>query len=66
MAKKDQKKLKITQTRSLIGQKKNHKRTIEALGLKRIRHTVIKNDTPQIRGMINKVVHMVKFEEVDK
>ena len=65
MAKKDQKTLKITQTRSLIGQKKDHKKTIEALGLKRIRHTVIKNDTPQIRGMIKKVIHMVEFEEVD-
>jgi large subunit ribosomal protein L30 len=64
MAKKDQKKIKITQTRSLIGQKKNHKKTIEALGLKRIRHTVVKNDTPQIRGMISKVVHMVEVEEV--
>lgn len=60
-----QKSLKITQIRSLIGQKPNHKKTIEALGLKRIRHTVIKNDTPQIRGMIRKVVHMVEVEEVE-
>lgn len=59
-----QKSLKITQIKSLIGQKPNHKKTIEALGLKRIRHTVIKNDTPQIRGMIKKVVHMVEVEEV--
>lgn len=65
MAKKDQKKLKITQTRSLIGQKSKNKKTIEALGLKRIRHTVIKNDTPQIRGMIKKVIHMVSVEEID-
>jgi large subunit ribosomal protein L30 len=65
MAKKDQKTLKITQTRSLIGQKSKNKKTIEALGLKRIRHTVIKNDTPQIRGMIKKVIHMVSVEEVD-
>ena len=65
MAKQKQKSLKITQIRSLIGQKPNHKRTIEALGLKRIRHTVIKNDTPQIRGMIRKVVHMVEVEEVE-
>lgn len=60
-----QKSLKITQIRSLIGQKPNHKKTIEALGLKRIRHSVIKNDTPQIRGMIKKVVHMVEVEEVE-
>lgn len=65
MAKKDQKTLKITQTRSLIGQKPKNKKTIEALGLKRIRHKVIKNDTPQIRGMIKKVIHMVSVEEVD-
>jgi len=61
-----QKSLKITQIRSLIGQKPDHKKTIEALGLKRIRHTVIKNDTPQIRGMIRKVVHMVEVEEVEQ
>jgi large subunit ribosomal protein L30 len=60
-----QKSLKITQIRSLIGQKPKHKKTIEALGLKRIRHTVIKNDTPQIRGMIKKVIHMVEVEEVE-
>jgi large subunit ribosomal protein L30 len=60
-----QKSLKITQIRSLIGQKPDHKKTIEALGLKRIRHSVIKNDTPQIRGMIKKVVHMVEVEEVE-
>lgn len=65
MAKQKQKALRITQIRSLIGQKPNHKKTIEALGLKRIRHTVIKNDTPQIRGMINKVVHMIAVEEVE-
>ena len=65
MAKKDQKKLKITQTKSLIGQKPKNKKTIEALGLKRIRHTVIKNDTPQIRGMIKKVIYMVSVEEVE-
>jgi len=65
MAKKKQKTLKITQIRSLIGQKPNHKKTIEALGLKRIRHTVIQNDTPQIRGMINRVSHMVTVEEAE-
>lgn len=65
MAKKKQKTLKITQIRSLIGQKPNHKKTIEALGLKRIRHTVTQNDTPQIRGMINRVRHMVTVEEAE-
>jgi large subunit ribosomal protein L30 len=61
-----QKSLKITQIRSVIGQKPSQKKTIEALGLKRIRHTVIKNDTPQIRGMIKKVVHMVEVEEIER
>lgn len=65
MAKKKEKQLKITQIRSKIGRKSDHKRTIEALGLKRIHHTVIKRDTPQIRGMIAKVNFMVVVEEID-
>ena len=56
--------LKITQVRSVIGYKKDQKRTIEALGLRRIRHTVVHKDTPQIRGMVQKVVHLVTVEEV--
>lgn len=56
--------LKITQLRSLIGRKENQKRTMKALGLKRIRHTVVHQDTPQIRGMIAKVDHLVSVEEV--
>ncbi|RMG68848.1 MAG: 50S ribosomal protein L30 [Calditrichaeota bacterium] len=64
MAKKE-KMLKITQVRSLIDQKPKHRKTIEALGLKRIRHTVVKKDTPQIRGMIRKVSHLVSVEEID-
>ena len=55
--------IKITQVRSVIGSKEAHKRTIEALGLKRIRHSVVKNDTPQIRGMIFKVKHLIAVEE---
>ncbi len=58
------KKLKVTQTKSIIGQKWDMKLTVKALGLHRIRHTVVHNDTPQIRGMINKVNHLVKVEEV--
>lgn len=64
MARKKTQTLKITQVKSLIGQKKDHKQTVKALGLKRIRHTVEQNDTPQIRGMIKKVRHMVVVEEV--
>ena len=58
------KKLKITQTRSLIGRSLKQKRTIEALGLKRIHHSVEHNDTPQIRGMLNVVSHIVTIDEV--
>ncbi len=58
------KKIKITQTGSVIDQLENHKRTIEALGLGRPNYFVVKNDTPQIRGMINVVRHLVLVEEV--
>jgi large subunit ribosomal protein L30 len=57
-------KLKITQTRSTIGRKPNHKRTIKALGLGRIRKSVVHSDTPQIRGMARSVRHLVQVEEV--
>ncbi len=57
--------LKITQVRSKIGQKPKARRTIEALGLKRLHHTVIHKDTPQIRGMINRVQHLVRVEEIE-
>lgn len=60
------KKLKITQTRSIIGRKKDQKLTIEALGLGRPNYTKVHNDTPQIRGMINKVSHLVKVEEFEE
>lgn len=56
-------KLKITLKRSTIGQKKDQIATIKALGLKKIRDTVVQNDTPQVRGMINKVSHLVSVEE---
>lgn len=60
----DVKKIKITQTRSIIDQKEPAKRTIRALGLGRPNYVVVKADTPQIRGMIQKVRHMVRVEEV--
>ena len=56
-------KLKITQTRSTIRQTSNQKRTIEALGLGKLHRTVEHEDTPQIRGMISKVHHLVEVEE---
>jgi len=59
-----QKKLKITQTRSLIGQKQDQRDTVKSLGLHRIRDSVTHNDTPQIRGMVKKVIHLIRVEEV--
>ena len=56
-------KIKVTQIRSIIDRPKIQKRTIEALGLGRPNWEKIHNDTPQIRGMINKVSHLVKVEE---
>jgi len=60
------KKLKITQTRSIIDRPKTQKRTIEALGLGRPNYHVVQNDTPQIRGMVNKVSHLVTVEEIEE
>jgi large subunit ribosomal protein L30 len=60
----ESKKIKITQVKSIIEQLENAKRTIKALGLGRPNYSVIKKDTPQIRGMIFKVRHLVKVEEV--
>lgn len=57
-------KLKITQVVSQIDCLEVQKRTIRALGLGRPNYSVVKNDTPQIRGMINRVQHLVKVEEV--
>jgi large subunit ribosomal protein L30 len=58
------KQIKITQVISIADTLLNHKRTIKALGLGRPHYSVIKNDTPQIRGMIQKVVHLVRVEEI--
>ncbi|MEM1269041.1 MAG: 50S ribosomal protein L30 [Bacteroidota bacterium] len=55
--------LKITQTKSTIGAPVKQKRTMEALGLRRMQQTVEKEDTPQIRGMIQRVHHLVTVDE---
>ena len=55
--------LKITLKRSLIGAKPRQRATAEALGLKKIGKSVIKQDTPQIKGMINRISHLVQVEE---
>lgn len=57
-------KLKITLEKSLIGRKDDQIATAHALGLKKIRAVVEQNDNPQIRGMINKISHLVKVEEI--
>ena len=56
-------KLKITQIKSAIGYKIKAKRTLEALGLKKINSCVTHNDTPQIRGMINNISYLLTVEE---
>ena len=56
--------LKVTQTRSTIGAKQNQRETLRSLGLKRIHHTVVQEDRPEIRGMVATVVHMVTVEEI--
>jgi large subunit ribosomal protein L30 len=56
-------KLKITQTRSLIGRTSRQKRTIEALGLRKINHSVVKEDGPALQGMIDQVRHLINVEE---
>ncbi|MBQ4160100.1 MAG: 50S ribosomal protein L30 [Clostridia bacterium] len=57
------KELKITLVKSTIGRKDDQIATVAALGLKKIRSVVVKKDTPQIRGMINKVSHLIEVEE---
>ncbi|MFH1766025.1 MAG: 50S ribosomal protein L30 [Gemmatimonadota bacterium] len=57
-------KIAIKQVRSGIGRPTKHRRTLEALGIKRHQQTVIHNDTPAIRGMINQISHMVEVTEV--
>ena len=55
--------IKITQIKSSIGYKQKAKKTLAALGLKKLNHTVVKSDTIQIRGMINKIYYLLKVEE---
>ncbi len=58
------KKYKITQTRSRIGRPLKQKRTLDALGVRRMNRPVYVNGTPQVEGMINKVKHLLSVEEV--
>ena len=58
------KKLKITLVKSPIGYSRRQKETVKALGLRKMWQTVIKDDSPSIRGMVEKVSHLVRVEEV--
>ena len=57
--------LKITQIKSGIGYQRNQRETLRTLGLKRIRDVVVKQDRPEIRGMVATVTHLVSVEEVE-
>ena len=57
--------LKVTQTRSGIGGLQNQRDTLRSLGLKHVHDVVVKEDRPEIRGMVNTVRHLVAVEEVD-
>jgi large subunit ribosomal protein L30 len=57
--------LKVTQVRSGIGGRSNQRDTLRSLGLKRLHDVVVKEDRPEIRGMVSTVAHLVTVEEVD-
>jgi large subunit ribosomal protein L30 len=58
--------LRITQVRSTIGRPKDQQDTLRSLGLRRIRHSVVRPDRPEVRGMVRKVAHLVTVEEVNE
>ncbi|MGB3439226.1 MAG: 50S ribosomal protein L30 [Actinophytocola sp.] len=57
--------LKVTQVRSVIGTKRNHRESLRTLGLRKIRQFTVREDTPQVRGLIHTVRHLVTVEEVE-
>ena len=57
------KKIRVTQTRSVYGRIKSHRDTVRGLGLRRMHHTVELEDTPEVRGMLNKIQYMVSVED---
>lgn len=57
--------LKVTQTKSQIGGKQNQRDSLRSLGLKRVGQTVVVEDRPELRGMVNTVAHLVTVEEVE-
>ncbi|WP_018924654.1 50S ribosomal protein L30 [Salsuginibacillus kocurii] len=60
------KKLEITLDRSLIGRPEDQRVTVRTLGLRKVNHTIVKDDNPAIRGMVNKVPHLVSVKELDE
>jgi large subunit ribosomal protein L30 len=60
-----EKKLKITLVRSYIGRPQNQRQVLRGMGLGKLNRTVMLKDTPEIRGMINKVSHLVRMEELE-
>jgi len=61
----DMAQLKVTQVRSTIGTKRNHRETLRTLGLRKIRQSTVREDTPEVRGLIHTVRHLVTVEEVN-
>ncbi len=57
-------KLKVTLVRSVIGHPERHRRTVRALGLRRLHQTVVHEDRPEIRGMVQQVRYLLKVEEI--
>jgi large subunit ribosomal protein L30 len=64
MAQQDSAQLKITQVRGTVGARWNQRESLRTLGLKKIRQSVVREDTPQTRGLIKVVHHLVEVEEV--
>jgi large subunit ribosomal protein L30 len=62
MASKQSKKIKVTLVKSVIGTMESHRACVRGLGLRRMHHTVEVEDTPAVRGMINKVSYLLKWE----
>ena len=58
-------KVKVTLTRSLIGRPQDQRATVRSLGLTKINHSVVKENSPCVQGMIHKVIHLVKVEKVE-
>jgi large subunit ribosomal protein L30 len=59
------KQVRVTLVKSPIGYEKSQKATVRALGLRRMHSSVVHDDTPPVRGMINKISHLVKVEEIE-